>query len=299
MLAAVPPFHPVGFGANLMPTSGITCLRFSESEALLAQGGVLIDETGRQSNRGADFIVVVQATRATHTFEAVIALCRIGRGIQAAMLNRSLLEDVLDIHWVAANPEEAPALADRHERLISLSERSAFAAAGRDAARLDDEERSEFETLMCTYDNLRRSWNLASEADRRRLIQERWGDEQADALDFVYDVIQRQNNTLLHGSPTGYRQTTSSDNHGRVRGPNRLGVDRRWPDSLAHGVLGYYFVCRVLAEHFDLDKNPAAGAFYRASCFLKELPSAQLDGLADDADCPCGSGEKVGACHRS
>jgi hypothetical protein len=37
-MPTVPPFHTVGFGANLMPTSGITGLRFSESEALLAQG---------------------------------------------------------------------------------------------------------------------------------------------------------------------------------------------------------------------------------------------------------------------
>jgi hypothetical protein len=237
--------------------------------------------------------------RATHTFEAVIALCQIGRGIQLAMRNRSLLEDVLDIHWVAANPLEAPTLADQHERLINLGERTAFVAAGREGEALDEEEQREFETLLRTYSNFRRPWNLATEAERRRLIQERWGDEQADALDFVYEVIQRQNNTLLHGSPTAYRQTTSTDDQGRVRGPDRLGVDRRWRDSLGHGVLGYYFVCRVLAEHFGLDKDPAAEAFHRASCFLKELSSEQVDGLAEDAACPCGSGEELGACHLS
>ncbi len=298
-MPTVPPFHPVGFGANLMPASGITGLRFSECEALLAQGGVLIDETGRERIGGADLIVVVQATRAAHTFEAVIALCQIGRGVQAAMLNRSLLEDVLDIHWVAANPEQAPTLADQHERLLNLGERAAFVGAGREGDPLDEDEQREFAALLRTYNNFRKPWNLASEAERRRLIQERWGDEQGDALDFVYEVIQRQNNTLLHGSPTAYRQTTSTDDQGGVRGLDRIGVDRRWRDSLGHGVLGYYFVCRVLAEYFGFDKDPAAEAFQRASCFLKELSPEQVDGLAGDASCPCGSGEELGACHLS
>jgi hypothetical protein len=31
------------------------------------------------------------------------------------MLNRALLEDALDVYWVAANPEIAPAMADTHE----------------------------------------------------------------------------------------------------------------------------------------------------------------------------------------
>jgi hypothetical protein len=132
-MPTVPPFHPVGFGANLMSETGVTKLRFSGAEDLLAQGGVLIDETGRAPIAGADFLLVVQATRASHTFESVISLCRIGRGVQAAMLNRSLLEDVLDVHWVAANRDSAPA--GRYARTPGRPRRACPEAAFRPSLR--------------------------------------------------------------------------------------------------------------------------------------------------------------------
>ena len=88
-------WHPVGFGAQLIPERGINRLRFSAAEDLLDEGARLVDETGRESIGGARRLLAVQATRATHTLESVIALCRIGRGVQAAMLNRSLLRKPL------------------------------------------------------------------------------------------------------------------------------------------------------------------------------------------------------------
>jgi deoxyxylulose-5-phosphate synthase len=107
-----------------------------------------VDETGRTSISGAKFLLAVQAARATHSFESVIALCKIGRGVQAAMINRSLLEDALDVHWVAAYPEEAPNLADDHERLITLGERAVMAGFGRqDVVSLNAEEHEELARL--------------------------------------------------------------------------------------------------------------------------------------------------------
>jgi hypothetical protein len=95
-----PRYHHVGFAAALIPDSGINGLRFSACEDLLDEGRRLVDETGRSPISGAKRLLAVQAARATHSFESVIALCRIGRGVQAAMINRSLLEDALDVHWV-------------------------------------------------------------------------------------------------------------------------------------------------------------------------------------------------------
>ena len=117
----------MGVAAQLVPDSGINRLRFATCEDLLDDGAHLVDETGRTPIGGAKLLLAVQATRATHSFESVIALCRIGRGVQAAMINRSLLEDGrLDVHWVAANPEDVSALADQHERLIELGERATW-----------------------------------------------------------------------------------------------------------------------------------------------------------------------------
>jgi hypothetical protein len=75
------------------------------------------------------------------------------------------------------------------------------------------------------------------------LIKQRWGEEAAREVDYVYEVIQRQNNVLLHSSPTSYGLAMST---GR-RQINRIGPDPRWREALAHGVLGYYLIARVLA----------------------------------------------------
>ena len=101
---------PVGVAAEWVPDTRINRLRFGSCQQLLDQGALLIDATARAPNGGVNLMLAVQATRATHSFESVIALCQIGRGVQAARLNRSLLEDALDVHWVAANPEDAPRL---------------------------------------------------------------------------------------------------------------------------------------------------------------------------------------------
>jgi hypothetical protein len=116
-------------------------------------------------------------------------------------------------------------------------------------------------------------------------------------IDFIYDVIQRQNNALIHGSPSAYRQILATDSDGRTRGVDRLGADRRWRDSLSHGVLGYYLICKVIAEEFNFDKEPAEEAFYRTSCYLKELALDELDGVDVGDDCPCLSGRILGECH--
>jgi len=93
--------HPVGAAAALLPDSGINRLRFSSAQDLLDEGAKLVDETGRARLTGAKLLLAVQGVRATHIFESVVGLCRNGRGVPAAMLNRALLEDVLDLHLVS------------------------------------------------------------------------------------------------------------------------------------------------------------------------------------------------------
>jgi SEC-C motif len=290
--------HQVGFAAILIPDSGINRLRFSACEDLLDEGARLVDETGRTPIGGAKLLLAVQATRATHSFESVIALCKIGRGVQAAMINRSLLEDALDVHWVAANPDTAPALADDHERLILLGERAVMTGFGReDVGPLDAHEGKELARLVKVYDGFRRSWTLATDEARVALIKERWAEHPgADGfIDQTYEVIQRQNNTLLHSSPTAVAIAMSP---GR-RGPNRVGPDMWWREALRHGALAYYFVCKVIAEEFGLSKEPVADVFFRASCFTKLLDAAQIEGLGENDSCPCGSGRALGKCHDS
>jgi uncharacterized protein YecA (UPF0149 family) len=78
-----------------------------------------------------------------------------------------------------------------------------------------------------------------------------------------------------------------------------FGPDPWWVQALAHGVLAYYFVCRLLAEEFGLSKDAAAEVFFLASCFTKEIDGDQARGRSDADPCPCGSGRLFGECHNS
>ena len=289
-------WHQVGYAAQLIPDSGLNRLRFSASEELLAQGARVVFEAERAPLRGVMLLLAAQGTRATHSFESVIALCRIGRGAQAAMINRSLLEDALDAHWVAANPDDAPALADQHERLIELGERALLRRFGRPTKELDESECGELDRLGKLYDGFRRSWTLTNEKKRIALVKKRWSEPGAASyIDQTYEVIQRQNNALLHSSPTALGVAMTP---GR-RGLNVVGPDPWWRQALAHGVLAYYFVCRVIAEEFGVSKDAAAEAFFRASCFTKEFEDDEARGVRSGDSCPCGSGLPLAECHNS
>jgi hypothetical protein len=285
--------HQVGFAQILLAEQGIYRLRIAAAEDLLDEGARLVDETGRERLGGVKLLLAVQATRATHIFESVIALCQIGRGVPASMLNRALLEEALDVHWVAAHPDIAPAQADEHERLIELGERAMEERFGRSTTPLTGTEEDELRTLRQRHGNFRSPWTLATDAERIALVKERWGEEAASGVDYTYGVIQRQNNALLHPSPIAY---------GLAMGPgrkqiNRAGPDPRWRDALAHGVLGYYLICRVLADEFGFDKEALAGRFHHASCLTKTFTNEELAQFDPEKLCPCGSGRQLSACH--
>ena len=66
--------------------------RFEAAIDPLDAGAGLVDETGRGALRGGHTLLVAQATRALNSFEAVIATCRIGRGVQAGQPQARLLQ---------------------------------------------------------------------------------------------------------------------------------------------------------------------------------------------------------------
>lgn len=80
---------------------------------------------------------------------------------------------------------------------------------------------------------------------------------------------------------------------------NRIGPDGRWRDALAHGVLGFYLVLRVLAKEYRFDIAPAERMFNYASCVSRTFTDAELGRIRDGEPCPCGSGRAVQRCHRS
>jgi hypothetical protein len=210
------------------------------------------------------------------------------------MLNRALLEDALEVSWVAENQDAAPTLADKHERAVTLAERKAMAKFDRgNVEPLQPHEEVELLELLKGLRNFRSSWTRASASDRLAAMKRAWPDEAAWLVDYTYEVIQRQNNVLLHGGPFGLVVAMLP---GR-RGPNRIGPDLRWLDALAHSVHGYYLICRVMAREFGFDLEPAMDAYYVATCVTKRLSPEQLEGVDGADPCPCESGRQAAECH--
>jgi hypothetical protein len=114
-------------------------------------------------------------------------------------------------------------------------------------------------------------WHRASYGECFDLVKARWGDdpEAAKYLDYLYEVEQRRNNLMLHPSPTAFRQTLVSHPGGR-RTLNRAGPDGYWQRALRYGCGGFYLCLRVLAEEFNLDRDPIAEAFERATGLLAD-----------------------------
>jgi hypothetical protein len=293
----------VGFGWSLISSRPLNRLRIASATALFDAGSDLIDATGSEPIAGGALMLVAQATRAHHTFEAVISAASMGRGVQAAMLNRSLYDDALDIHWTAANLDDAPELADQHDRFIALAEHELEASHDQAKRNLTVDEQAELGALITAYGGPRRAflarWHRASAEECLELVHERWKSEpDAEALlDYLFGPTQKRNNLMLHGSPTSYRQTFADSGNGK-RTLNRAGPDPRWTFSLAEGAGAYYLVMRLLAAEFNLDRRVLEQTFVQTtgSCrLLDHLPDVSL--LPPTAACPCRSGLKVADCH--
>jgi uncharacterized protein YecA (UPF0149 family) len=274
---------------------GIYRLRIEAAEDLLDEGVRMVDETGRTALARSKLLLAAQATRCVHIFESVIALCRIGRGVSAVMLDRALFEEALDAYWVAANPVEAPIRADEHERAVDLGERSVYQRFAHSMPQLTESEEAELAQVMDIYKGFQRSWTLASLQDRLDLVKKSWGEAADERLDYVYEFMQRQSSILLHPSPRGYGMAMGPER----RQINRIGPDALWPDSLRRGCLGFYMVVRVMAQEWEFDRSTAERLFVYASCLMKQLTDDELRAVGDGEPCPCDSGRTVENCHGS
>jgi len=76
---------------------------------------------GRLIQTTAEGLILTILARSLDTFMAAVRLASLGWGAQASMLNRSLFEDMIDVHWVATEPEVAEQRYrdhDQHGRML-------------------------------------------------------------------------------------------------------------------------------------------------------------------------------------
>jgi hypothetical protein len=154
---------------------------------------------------------------------------------------------------------------------------------------LSETEQQKLKELFKEFGGFSGSWTKTSVQERIGLVKASWDAEVAEQLSYVFEVIQRQNNTLLHSSPTAYGLAMSP---GR-RMINRAGPDQRWRDAISHGSLGFYLVLRVIAEEFGFDRGRAESLFERAGHLSYRFTDEELAAVPAGAPCPCGSGAPV------
>ena len=240
-------------------------------------------------------LLLVIGERAARTYDAAIALALSGNGIQAAMLDRPLLEDALDVAWITANPEIATSRADEHDQAIRLADRDIEWRLKRVGTELTNDERGELSAALKRYDGFRASWTLSTEKHRIGLLTASMPPQAATYIDYTYQAIKRRTNVFLHGSPAGWRQLVDATPTGmRIRAGD---PDHWWLEAFRHAVLGYHLVARSLAASFDLDGTEEHDVFNRASCVLRDIAPSEITDLSSDAPCPCGSERTVAQCH--
>lgn len=161
---------------------------------------------GRAPKPGADLVVLSIFTRSTRTYEAVVRwLAERGFAEQGAMLNRSLFEDMVDIHWVHLNPDLAMERLEQHDKWsrhlradVQRQFSDWFGGRPGKPPKLSNEEKKELRKLFGAKGE--KSWTGAGSLnDRLESILSCWPTEALrDEVRFAHAWTHKTNNETLH-----------------------------------------------------------------------------------------------------
>ncbi|MCW3001918.1 MAG: hypothetical protein JWQ20_1216 [Conexibacter sp.] len=205
-----------------------------------------------------DHIMVSIFTRSATTFGGALVLARAGHAEQAAMLNRSLFEDLVDLGWCALNGDVAVQwLEDHHthNRMLLADAAASEEAYGNamDVPAFDPDERRRLDRKFGRYGE--KPWNGKNINQKARDIEALFT-EPADLenLRFFRVIVHKDNNGLLHMGASAVDQMA-------------LGRDAEWlhmriGPSTAHldqALVGAYWIflqmTRIIVEHFEFPES--------------------------------------------
>jgi hypothetical protein len=204
-----------------------------------------------------DAALAAMLSRSTNAYWATLELCRIGLAEEAAKLNRSLFEDMVDVHWTILNPE----LAD--ERLREHLEHGELLIAERgqefpDVFDLEDERlrapdpqrRAELDGRYGDFGE--KPWSGLSLHARVQQIAPMWPDNEGrHQLRFFGQIAHRENNQRLHMSAEALSDRMGSWDE--KSGGLWIGPSERYE---GEALLGAYWIYGQIAgellKHFEL-----------------------------------------------
>lgn len=189
--------------------------------------------------------------RSFTTFWAAVELARGGFATQAAMLNRSLFEDMADIYWVSLEPAAAVERYrdhDLHRRMrLADAARASYDPAELTIPDFDAEERARLDARFGRFGE--KPWsglNLHHRVDR---IEPLWDDPAI--LRFYKRIVHRDNNELLHLGARSINKVVSAnteDKFSAALGPRANDVDT----ALVAALWTFAQTARLMIETFNL-----------------------------------------------
>lgn len=256
---------------------------------------------GRPLESTGDGLIATLLSRSLDTFRAAIHLASLGYGAQASMLNRSLFEDMIDVHWIATDPNGArDCYRDHHQhsRMLLADAVAKYPDYYPDIELpdFDSEERKKLDDLYGRWGA--KPWSRINLHQRVKLVEHHWDDEAARrTLHFFLDIAHRENNQMLHVSAAGLNANAEFSNDAdsfAIRiGPRT--------DMLERALFGSFWVfdntLGLVLDHFEIDlDDKTRKELFSAKDFV-ELSAKQMREAKRNEPCPCGSGLKFKRCH--
>ena len=247
-----------------------------------------------------DLIVTAMFARSFTTFWAAVELVHMGFGEQAAMLNRSLFEDMVDVHWVCTEPDRAVELYEAHlehgKMLLAdqIAKYPDFYPAEK-IPEFNEEDRKRLDGIFGPHGT--KSWTTLNLYERVCAIEHFWEDEpNKQILRFFRDIPHRENNQTLH--VTAYGLTSLVRAHDERGITLKLGPGSEMLDRALYASYWVFLqIVGLIVDHFNFDvSEERRGEVFSRTAFV-ELDAKTMRATGRNDPCPCGSGQKFKRCH--
>jgi hypothetical protein len=256
---------------------------------------------GRPLESTADGLIATLLSRSLDTFRSAVHLASLGYGMQASMLNRSLFEDMIDVHWVATDPETAEQCYrdhHQHSRMLLADAVAKYPDYYPDieVPDFDPDERKKLDDFYGRWGA--KPWSRINLHQRVKLVEHHWKDQAGQrTLHFFHDIAHRENNQVLHVSAAGL---TANAELADEDGIFTIRIGPR-PDMLKRALFGSFWIfdntLGLIVDHFGIEvDDKTRKELFSAKDFI-ELSDEQMRDAERNDPCPCGSGLKFKRCH--
>ena len=224
------------------------------------------------------YMLSLMLGRTTTTTWAAGELLRSGFTQQAAMLNRSLFEDMADAHWMTVDPDSAderfPLHGTHADMLMTDALRKYPSLLGADEDPLEDYDAAEKKRLDAMFGRYgHKSWTGLTTTQRVDAIKHLFQGGERRALEFMDDVVHRANNRTLHVSGPGLVALVSEST--RERFGVKIGPDPNRAALANHAYATFWMYTQtasLVLDHFsfphdDCDRFAAAYLEHRMAYY--------------------------------